>query len=70
MKKNIRVALWFATYNNNQLNSLLILLLVCLKNNPLFPNLPVNYADLQALVTTFQNNLAAVAVGGKRTPPH
>jgi hypothetical protein len=27
--------------------------------------LPVKYADLQALVTTFQNCLAAAAIGGK-----
>lgn len=47
MKKNaIRVALNFATFTNDQFNSLLILLLVCLKNNPLFPNLPIAYADL------------------------
>ena len=65
MKKNIRVALSFATFTNDQLNSFLILLLVCLKNNPLFPDLPVKYADLQALVTTFQTNLAAAKVGGQ-----
>jgi hypothetical protein len=66
MKKNaIRVALNFATFTNDQLNSFLILLLVCLKTNPLFPNLPVKYADLEALVTDFQAKLAAAAVGGK-----
>ncbi len=54
MKKNIRVALSFATFTHDQLNSFLILVLVCLKNNPLFPDLPVAYADLQALVATFQ----------------
>ncbi len=65
MKKSvIRVALSFATFNQDQLNSLLILLLVCLKNNPLFPNLPVKYADLQVLVTTYQTCLAAAKVGG------
>ncbi|HUA67430.1 MAG TPA: fibronectin type III domain-containing protein [Candidatus Saccharimonadales bacterium] len=65
MKKNIRVALNFATFNNDQLNSFLILLLVCLKNNPLFPNLPVTYADLQALVADYQAKLAAAKVGGQ-----
>jgi hypothetical protein len=66
MKKNvIRVALSFATFTKDQLNSFLILLLVCLKNNPLFPSLPVKYADLEALVTDFQAKLAASAVGGK-----
>jgi len=60
----MRVALTFATFKYDQLNSFLILLLVCLKNNPLFPNLPVKYADLQTLVTTYQTNLAAARVGG------
>lgn len=66
MKKNIRIALSFATFTNDQLNSFLILLLVCLKNNPLFPNLPITYANLQTLVTAFQTNLAAAAVGGPK----
>jgi hypothetical protein len=66
MKKSaIRVALYFATFTNDQLNSFLILLLVCLKTNPLFPNLPVKYADLQALVTDYQAKLAASNVGGE-----
>jgi hypothetical protein len=66
MKRSaIRVALTFATFTNDQLNSFLILLLVCLKNNALFPNLPVKYADLQALVTTYQAKLAAANVGGE-----
>lgn len=65
MKKNIRVALSFATFNKDQLNSFLILLLVCLKSNPLFPNLPVAYADLQALVADYQAKLAASKVGGQ-----
>ena len=66
MKKSaIRVALSFATFPKDQLNSLLILLLVCLKTNPLFPNLPVKYADLQAMVTDFQAKLAASNVGGE-----
>ncbi len=66
MKKNIRVALSFATLANDELNSFLMLLLICLKNNLLFPNLPVKYADLQALVTTFQTCLAAAALGGPK----
>jgi len=66
MKRSvIRVALNFATFTIDQLNSFLILLLVCLKNNPLFPDLPVKYADLQVLVTTFQTKLAAARVGGE-----
>src|SRR5665213_4447783 len=66
MKKNaIRVALNFATFTNDQFNSLLILLLVCLKNNPLFPNLPIAYTALAAQVTDYQARLAAAKVGGK-----
>src|ERR1035438_1354469 len=66
MKKNaIRVALTFATLPKDQLNSLLILLLVCLKNNPLFPNLPVTYAALSALVADYQAKMAAADVGGE-----
>jgi hypothetical protein len=66
MKKNaIRVALNFATFPKDQLNSFLLLLLVCLKNNPLFPNLPITYAALSALVADYQAKLAASDVGGK-----
>ncbi len=66
MKKSvIRVALNFATFPIDQLNSFLILLLVCLKDNPLFPDLPIAYADLQVLATTFQTKLAAAKVGGE-----
>jgi hypothetical protein len=67
MKKNnyVRISLGFAGFTKDQLNSFLILLLVCLKNNPLFPDLPVKYADLQALVTDYQAKLAASNVGGE-----
>jgi len=66
MKRSvIRVALNFATFPNDQFNSLLILLLVCLKNNPLFPNLPIAYTALEALVTDYQAKLAAAKVGGE-----
>ena len=49
-RKIVKVSLSFASFNNDQFNSFVILLLVCLKTNPLFPNLPVKYADLAALV--------------------
>jgi len=65
MKKYIKVALSFATLNNDQLNSFLILVLVCLKNNTLFPNLPVTLADLTALLAKFQQAQAASATGGQ-----
>ena len=66
MKKYIRVALSYATLNNDQLNTFLIVLLVCLKNNALFPNLPVKYADFQTLVTNYQQALANAALGGPK----
>jgi len=64
MKKVIRVALTFATYADNDLNSFAILVIVCLKNNPLFPNLPVTLVALTALQTAFQNAITAAAQGG------
>jgi hypothetical protein len=64
MKRNIRVALSFATYSNSDVNSFAILVIVCLKNNLLFPNLPVSIAALTALQTAFQNAITAAAQGG------
>lgn len=66
MKRKIRVALSFGSFTNDQLNSFLVLLLVCLKNNPLFPNLPVAYATLEALVADYQAKLSAARVGGPK----
>jgi hypothetical protein len=66
MKKVIRVALYFATFGDNDMNSMAILVIVCLKNNALFPNLPVSIAALSALQTAYQNALTtAQAQGGK-----
>jgi hypothetical protein len=39
--------------------------MVCLKNNLLFPNLPVTMAVFTALQTAFQNAITASAQGGK-----
>ena len=64
MKKIIRVALTFATYSDNDLNSFAILVIVCLKNNALFPNLPVLITALTTLQTAFQNAITAAAQGG------
>jgi hypothetical protein len=60
MKQNIRIALTFATYNRTQLNGFAILVIVCLKNNLLFPTLPVSIADLTVLQMALQdaNNTA------------
>lgn len=64
MKKSIRVALGFATLIDTELNSFAILVIVCLKTNALFPNLPVTIAALTALQVAFQNALTAAAQGG------
>jgi Fibronectin type III domain len=64
MKRNIRIALSFATFSDNDVNSFAILVIVCLKNNLLFPNLPVSIAAFTALQTAFQNAMAASAQGG------
>ncbi len=63
-KQPIRVALYFAPYNKDQMNSFAILLLACLKSNPLFHNLPIAYADLQAIVAAYQDKMNAAAQGG------
>jgi hypothetical protein len=64
MKKTNRVALYFATYTDNELNSFAILAIVCLKTNPLFPNLPLTIAALTALQTAFANAITGAAQGG------
>jgi hypothetical protein len=65
MKKNIRVALSFATLPADQKNNLAILVIVCLKTNPLFPNLPLTILALTALQTALANAITAAAQGGK-----
>jgi len=64
MKQNIRIALTFATYNRTQLNGFAILVIVCLKNNLLFPTLPVSIAVLTTLQTALQDANNAAAQGG------
>jgi hypothetical protein len=64
-KKVIRVALSFATFSDNDLNSIAILVIVCIKNNQLFPNLPVAIAAMTLLQTKFQDAITAAAQGGK-----
>jgi hypothetical protein len=66
MKKTVRVALSFATYSKDQLNSFAILAIVCLKNNLLFPNLPVAIAALSALQAAYQDAMNAAAMGGHK----
>jgi hypothetical protein len=66
MKKSIRVALSFATFNTDQLNSFAILVIACLKNNALFPDLPVKINALSTLQTTYQDAITAAAQGGPK----
>jgi hypothetical protein len=66
MKKSIRVALSFATFSNDQLNSFAILVIACLKANPLFPNPPVKIDNLAALLTAYQTAMTAAAQGGPK----
>jgi len=63
MKKSVRVSLSFVKLPKDQFNSFAILVLVCLKNNLLFPNLPVTLTTLQ---TGYQDAMNAAAVGGSK----
>jgi hypothetical protein len=66
MKRTIRVAVSFASFNKDHLNCFAILVLVCLKNNPLFPKPPVSLADLGALLTAYQDAMSAAKLGGPK----
>jgi hypothetical protein len=66
MKNHVRMSVGFARYPNARLNSFGILALFCLKDNPLFPDLPVSFSDLTALVTAFQDGMTAAAQGGMK----
>ncbi len=64
-KTSIRVALSFATLPNDQLNSFVILVLACLKTNPLFPTPPITLVALGALLDAYQQAMTAAAIGGQ-----
>ena len=64
IKKTLRLSLAFARYNKDLLNCFALLVLVCLKNNPLFPKPPVSLADLAALQTAYQAAMSAATLGG------
>lgn len=66
MRKSVRVGLGFATLPKDQLNSMAILLIVCLKTNPLFPNLPVTIAAFTALQGAYQDAMTTATVGGHK----
>jgi hypothetical protein len=64
MKNIIRVALGFATYPDAELNSFAILVIACVRTNPLFPNLPLPLTGLLILQTAFSDAITAAAHGG------
>jgi hypothetical protein len=66
MKTNIlRVALYFAAYSDNNLNSFAALSVSCLTGNPLTPDLPVKVIDLTALQVGFANSITDAQQGGR-----
>jgi hypothetical protein len=66
MKTNIlRVALYFAAYSDNNLNSFAALSVSCLTANPLTPNLPVTAPALGTLQVDFANSITAAQQGGR-----
>ena len=70
MKRTIRVAVSFARFNKDQLNCFAILVLLCLRNNPLFSNPTVSLADLGALQVAYQDAMSAATLGGSKDMPH
>ena len=66
MKRTIRVAVSFARFNKDQLNCFAILVLLCLRNNPLFSKPTVSLADLGALQVAYQDAMSAAALGGPK----
>ena len=66
MKKNIRVALSFATLTDAQLNSFAILVIACTKGNSLFPDLPFTTTALTLLQNTFESAMTVAAQGGPK----
>lgn len=66
MKTNIlKVALYFATYSDNNLNSFGALSVSCLTGNPLTPDLPVKPPALGTLQVNFANSITAQPQGGR-----
>jgi hypothetical protein len=61
----LRVALYFAAYSDNNLNSFAALSVSCLTNNPLTPDLPVKAPALGTLQTAFADSITAAQQGGK-----
>jgi len=66
MKKSVRVSLAFVSLPKDQKNSFACLVLVCLKNNLLFPNLPITLLALGALQAAYQAAVNTATVGGHK----
>jgi hypothetical protein len=65
MKRPVRIGLGFVSLPKSGLNNFAILVIVCLKNNLLFPNLPITITALTALQAAYQDAMNAAAVGGR-----
>ncbi len=66
MKRTVRLSLAFVSLPKDQLNSMAILAIVCLKNNLLFPNLPITIAAFSALQAAYQDAMSAATIGGHK----
>ena len=60
MNARYRVSYSFTTLSDNDLIAFLQVVLICLANNGSFTSVPVPLADLQTLLTTFQNAVNAM----------
>ena len=66
MKRTIRVSVTFARFNKEHLNFFAMLVLVCFRNNPMFPKPPVSLANLGVLQTAYQDAMSAATLGGPK----
>jgi|SRR5665213_1529891 len=61
MKNRYRVSYAFTTLSDNDLTPYIQTGVVCLTDNPAFPNLPVKLADYSALLAAFQTAVSNMA---------
>ncbi len=66
MKRSVRVGLGFVNLPKGDFNNFAILCIVCLKNNLLFPNLPVTIIALTALQAAYQDAMNTAHMGGPK----
>ena len=64
MKARYRVSYAFTGLSDNALIGYLTVVIICLTGNAAFPNLPITLANLQTLLTAFQNAVNAMVQGG------